>query len=189
MYIISGKYKKRRLANYKNTGIRPAMALVRKSIFDSIQSLVDDSNILDLCAGSGILGIEALSRGARSLTLVDSDKQAVDLIRKNLDLCNAEGTVILGRLPGVLKRLNPEREQFNVIFLDPPYGNAHMITDVLQMISNKKLLKDEGLISIETESRCAYKIPENMFVYREKLFGNTKVVFLKVGRHCNDENS
>jgi len=179
MHIISGKYKKRKLANYKNSGIRPAMALVRKSIFDSIQDLIEDANVLDLCAGSGILGIEALSRGARSLTLVDADKLAVGLIRKNLALCNAEGTVIFGRLPGVLKRLNPEREQFDVIFLDPPYGNASMITDVLQMISNKKLLKNEGLISIEAESRCDYKVPEDLFVFREKSYGNTKVTFLR----------
>lgn len=177
MYIISGKLKKRKLANCKTKTIRPAMAVVRKSIFDSLSDFVVDADVLDLCAGSGILGIEAISRGAKNLTLVDADRDSVGLINKNLELCKISARVIMGKLPGALKRL--KNEQFDLIFIDPPYGNSSFITIVLEIIELRNFLKPNGLISIETESRSNYKIPESFCIFKEKNYGNTKVIFLK----------
>lgn len=177
MYIIAGKFKKRKLANCKTKSIRPAMAIVRKSIFDSLSSFLIDADVLDLCAGSGILGIEALSRGAKSLTLVDADTSSIELINKNLELCKASARVIKARLPGALKRF--KNEQFDLIFIDPPYGNSNFITTVLEIINLKNFLRKDGLISIETEAKSDYKIPDGLYIFKEKSYGNTNVIFLK----------
>lgn len=177
MHIISGKLKGKKLAICRTNSIRPAMALTRKSIFDTLQDFIIDANILDLCAGSGVLGLEALSRGAKSLTVIDSDKESIHLIRKNLEICKLEAKIIHDKLPKALKRLKNER--FTLIFLDPPYGTSVFIEETLEKIFTGNLLKKEGLILIESELKSSYKIPEGLAIYKEKKFGNTKVTFIK----------
>lgn len=178
MHIISGKLKGRKLANCKIKSIRPAMALVRKSIFDTLQDFVKDTTVLDLCAGSGVLGIEALSRGARKLILVDSDRYAVKLINENLKLCNLQAKVILGELPHILKKTVLRNEKFDLIFLDPPYGESIFIEKVLEFITLNKMLTNNGLVSIESEAKSDFVIPKELKLYKEKKYGNTKVTFL-----------
>ena len=177
MHIIAGKLKGKKLATCKTDSIRPAMALVRKSIFDTLQNFITDTNVLDLCAGSGVLGIEALSRNAKELTLIDSDRESIRLIRKNLELCNVNAKVIHGALPKVLNKLKDEK--FDLIFLDPPYGKSLFIEETLEKLQANKVLAKEGLILIESELKSNYKLPEKLTVYKEKKFGNTKITFLK----------
>jgi 16S rRNA (guanine(966)-N(2))-methyltransferase RsmD len=177
MHIIGGKLKGKRLANCKTDSIRPAMALVRKSIFDTLQNFVENANVLDLCAGSGVLGIESLSRNAKKLTLIDSDRESIRLIRKNLELCNVNAKIIHGSLPKALNKLKDEK--FNLIFLDPPYGKSPFIEETLEKLSINEMLDKDGLILIESELKSNYKVPERLVIYKEKKFGNTKITFLK----------
>lgn len=181
MHIIAGKLKGKRLAHCKTDAIRPAMALVRKSIFDTLQNFIQDTNVLDLCAGSGVLGIEALSRNAKKLTLIDSDRESIRLIRKNLELCNVNAKLIHGSLPKALNKLKNER--FDLVFLDPPYGNSSFIEETLEKLHTNEMLKRGGLILIESELKSNYKIPKKLEIYKEKKFGNTKVTIL-----CNNIN-
>lgn len=181
MQIIGGKLKGKKLATCKTSAIRPAMALVRKSIFDTLRDFIIQANVLDLCAGSGVLGIEGLSRGAKDLTLVDSNKDAIKLIFKNLKLCNLKAKVIFGKLPGILNKISIRKDKFNLIFLDPPYGKSNFITEVLKVILLNNLISKDGLISIESELKSNFVIPENLKLYKEKRYGNTKVTIL-----CND---
>lgn len=178
MYIIGGKLKGRKLAKCKTSSIRPAMALVRKSIFDTFGDLIQGNNVLDLCAGSGVLGIEALSRGAKSLTLVDSDKNAINLIFKNLKLCGISAKVIRGRLPKVLNKKLLTNKKFNLIFLDPPYGESRFIEENLDAIILNNILETNGLISIESEAKSKFLIPKGLELYKEKKYGNTKITIL-----------
>lgn len=177
MQILSGKLKKRRLLGSKTNSIRPAMALVRKSIFDSLGDFTENANVLDLCAGTGILGIEAISRGAEKLTLVDSSRNAVKIISKNLNLCEINARLVNGELPGILNK-KFGKEKFNLIFLDPPYGQKSFIEDVLLVISRKDMLDENGLILIETELKCDFEPPKDIEIKKVKKFGNTKVTFL-----------
>ncbi len=177
MYILGGKLKRKKLATCKTDSIRPAMALVRKSIFDTLQNFVEDANVLDLCAGSGVLGIESLSRNARKLTLIDSDRESIKLIRKNLELCNITANLIHGQLPKALNKLKDEK--FNLIFLDPPYGKSSFIEETLKKLDAYKVLDKEGLILIESELKSDYKVPEGFALSKERKFGNTKITFLK----------
>ena len=176
MYIIGGKLKGKKLAACKTGSIRPAMALVRKSIFDTLQNFTQDANVLDLCAGSGVLGIESVSRGAKQLTLIDSDRESIRLIKKNLELCKLTAKVIHGHLPKSLNKLKDEK--FDLIFLDPPYGNSSFIEETLSKIYTNEILATEGLILIESELKSDYKLPEGMKVYKEKRFGNMKITFI-----------
>ena len=178
MYIIGGKLKGRKLASCKTDSIRPAMALVRKSLFDIFKDFVVDSNVLDLCAGSGILGIQAVSRGARELTLIDSSKDAIKLIYKNLELCNLKAKVIYGRLPKALNKINSNNGQFDIIFLDPPYGEKSSIENVLNAIVSEELITKDGVISIESEFKNNFSFPETLKLNKEKRFGNTKITIL-----------
>lgn len=175
MYIIGGKLKGRKLANGKIHNTRPAMAIVRKSIFDTLRDFVIDANVLDLCAGSGVLGIEALSRGSKNLTLIDSDINAIQLIKKNIELCKLNAKVIRGRLPKVLNKLN---EKYNLIFLDPPYGKSEFIESVIGSLTQKCLLTNNAVISIESELKSNFLIPLELKIYKEKKFGNTKITIL-----------
>ncbi len=176
MHIIGGKLKRKKLANCKCDSIRPAMALVRKSIFDTLQNFVENANVLDLCAGSGVLGIESLSRNAKKLTLIDSDRGSIRLIRKNLELCNVTAKLIHGQLPKALNKLKDEK--FDLIFLDPPYGKSPFIEETLEKLYIKGMLAKDGLILIESELKSNYKVPEGLVIYKEKKFGNTKVTML-----------
>ena len=179
MNILSGKFKGRKLANCKTGSIRQAMALVRKSIFDSLQDFVVGINVLDLCAGTGALGIEALSRGADKLTLIDADKDSIRLIFKNLDLCKVRATVILGSLPKVLNKPKVKSEKYDLIFLDPPYGQGQFIEEVLKVITLNDLLKRTGIVSIEHEAKCRFLIPEQLTSHKTKKYGNTMITFLR----------
>lgn len=178
MNIIGGKLKGKKLVNCKTNAIRPAMALVRKSLFEILRNKVEDANVLDLCAGTGIVGIEALSRGAQSLTLIDSSKYSVDLILKNLKLCNLSARVVSGFLPGCLRK-RIKKEKFDLIFLDPPYGQSDFIEDVLNEIIKTEILNIEGLIIIESELKSSFNLNEALEIVREKKYGNTKITILK----------
>jgi 16S rRNA (guanine966-N2)-methyltransferase len=178
MYITGGKLKGRKLASCKGKSIRPAMGLVRKSIFDTLNNFIEGTNVMDLCAGTGVLGIEAISRGAEKLTLIDSDKLSIKLIQKNLELCNMKANVIRGRLPDILNKLNNKNEEFNLIFIDPPYGQPELIKNVLELIVLNKLISNNGIISIETEAKNNFEIPPELKIKKEKRYGNTKVTFL-----------
>lgn len=177
MYIIGGKLKGKKLASCKSRSIRPAMALIRKSIFDTVQNFIQDANVLDLCAGSGILGIEALSRDAKRLTLIDSDRESIKLIKKNLELCNLNAKIVHGNIPKVLNKI--KEEKFDLIFLDPPYGSSLFIKETLNKIQDYEMLDKKGLILIESELKSNYKLPEKLTIYKEKNFGNTKITFLR----------
>lgn len=179
MNIIGGKLKGKRLASCRSKSIRPAMGLVRKSIFDTLRDFVIDANILDLFAGTGIVGIEAVSRGAKSLTLIDSNRFAVKLIKKNLDLCKISAKVICGELPEIINKLNPEKGKFNLVFIDPPYGQSNLIEEILEKLVSKKLLEPESLISIESEFKSNFILPKDLKLYKERLFGNTKITILR----------
>src|SRR3989338_1109130 len=179
MYILGGKLKGRRLTNCKTKNIRPAMSLVRKSIFDTLQDFVIDANVLDLCAGTGILGIEALSRGAKKLTVIDSDKTAINLITKNLMICKLNADVIMGSLPKILNKVISKNETYELIFLDPPYGQGGFIENMLDVISQSNILDKNSLILIEHEAKCEFLIPVNFKLHKQKKYGNTIISYIK----------
>ena len=178
MQIIGGKLKGRKLASCKHSSIRPAMALVKKSIFDTLQDFVVGANVLDLYAGSGSLGIEAISRGAEKLTLIDSDKNSIKLIKKNLEICKINAIVICKELPNALNKKAIRNQKFNLIFIDPPYRAGTSIEETLKILVLNDIPAKDSLIFIESEAKCDFMIPMRLKLYKEKRYGNTKMTIL-----------
>lgn len=156
MRIISGSARGKRLAGFSGTRIRPTPDRVREALFSILFSHLggfEGKTVLDLFAGTGALGLEALSRGARSAVMVDQGAQAARLITANAKACNLQEKVILMR-GDVLKKL-PElavKGPFDLIFLDPPYGLG-LVEAALRIIVDLGLLAKGGLVCAEAGVR------------------------------------
>jgi len=149
---VAGKFRGRKLFSPRGLDIRPTSDKVREALFSMLGTRVPGAHVLDLFAGSGALGLEALSRGAHRAVFVDQSPGAVELIKKNISLCRAEAQsqVILGSCENAVKRLQSAGDVFHVIFLDPPYGKGHGEKNLVLL---KRLLHGEGLAVVETHVR------------------------------------
>lgn len=138
MRIIGGAYKGRRLLSPSWPGLRPTSDRLRETLFNVLGDTVIDADVLDGCAGTGALGLEALSRGAAGVTFIDEDARAVALIEANLERCRAagRGTVMRGSLPGALDVA--AAATFNLVLLDPPYDyDDRSIGDILSAVGRR----------------------------------------------------
>ena len=146
MRVISGTARGRKLKTPAGSDIRPTGDIIKESIFNIIQFDIEGRRVLDIFAGTGQLGIEALSRGARSAVFVDSSSQAVKLICENLKHCDfSENSKVIRR--DALKFLqNPEK--FDLIFIDPPYAE-NSSDEILRKIMEFDKLNDNGIIIFE----------------------------------------
>lgn len=174
MRVITGSARGRRLGELKGMETRPTTDKVKESIFNCIQFEVQDARVLDLFAGTGQLGIEALSRGARSALFVDRRADAVKLVRENLALCRLEenAQVICG---DSLAALGTQSGRFDIIFLDPPYESG-LLEQAMEKIVSFDILAPHGIIV--AESAADKTLPE-LFPpysgYREYRYGKIKV--------------
>jgi len=149
MRIISGKYKGRHLVSFKADHIRPTMDRVKETLFNKWMSCVDGARVLDLFAGTGNLGLEALSRGAEHVTFVEKNSKSISIIRENVQLlkiAKEEASVIQKDVFAFLKTY--AGEPFDLILVDPPFTEkiAH---DVMQALAQSQCTKAETLIAIE----------------------------------------
>ncbi len=144
MRIIAGKYRGKVLAEFKGSDIRPTADRAKEALFNILQLKTPDSEFLDLYAGTGSIGIEALSRGAKCVKFVDNSKSSVDLIKKNLSSIKETAEVVFS---DALTYANTTSDKFDIIFLDPPY--AQDACDLLNAIAENKLLKDDGVLIYE----------------------------------------
>ena len=146
--IIGGTFRNRPLKAPKHALTRPTSAILRKSVFDICQSYIEDARFLDLFAGSGAMGLEALSRGASHATFVDQDKQALQCIYDNIQSLQVEGKteVIRGDVLPVLKRLHG---RFDLIYVDPPYALTAPVLDILRWVDQHDFLAPGGILFIE----------------------------------------
>lgn len=150
MRVISGKYKGKNLLGFDIDGTRPTMDRVKESMFASIQNYIDNSIVLDLFAGSGSLGIEALSMGSSKCIFVDHNKIVYDILSKNTK--DIEGArIIKSDYKEALIKLKEENIKFDIILLDPPYA-LNLINDCLDKIYEYNLLSDKGIIVCEYET-------------------------------------
>ena len=177
MRVISGGHKGRRLAGPKKAGVRPTSDRVKESIFNVLQTVVEGKRVLDLFAGAGTLGIEALSRGAESATFVDASRQSVTVLEKNLRDLDLESRSTILRLDG-LKALGKLKQKFHLIFADPPYLKGHL-QGVVDSVARSEALQKNGLLILEHHKKERFSFPrESLSVWKEKRFGDTVISFL-----------
>ncbi|MDX2033298.1 MAG: 16S rRNA (guanine(966)-N(2))-methyltransferase RsmD [Blastocatellia bacterium] len=150
MRIIAGRYKGRRLKTLDGMQVRPTSDRLRETLFNILQSRIEGAAFLDLCAGSGAVGIEALSRGASHVSFIESVRKVADLIRENLRHCgiDEDAAVINRDALQALRRLSTEGRKFDIIYFDPPY-ESELYAPALRQIAKGGLLNEDGLVIVE----------------------------------------
>ena len=157
--ILGGTLRGRPLLSPKSPLIRPTTAIVRKSVFDICKEIIENAEFLDLFAGSGAMGIEALSRGAKQVTFVDSNPQAIRCVQDNLKLFKLEdqATILRGDAFEILKRLEKRQKTFDIIYIDPPYGQTAYPAELLLLLDTLSLAKRATIFIEEAVSKHAFK--------------------------------
>ena len=173
MRVISGKYKGKNLIGFDIDGTRPTMDRVKESLMAMIQNKIKNACCLDLFAGSGSLGIEALSNGAKSCYFIDKNIELIKIIKENTKKMDDEIYILND---DYMDFLNNTNKKFDIIFLDPPY-KLNLINNCLLKIHEKSLLNKGGIIVCEYENEI---INKNLFeVYKEKTYGQKKILIFK----------
>ncbi len=154
MRVIAGKYRRITLNTVKGLDTRPTTDRIKETLFNIINDEVYGCSFLDLFAGSGQIGIEALSRHASSVTFIDNNRACVDCIKDNLLKCHIDegATVINGNALATLKRLD---EDYDIVFMDPPYGKD-IERDVLEFLSEESIVTDGGLVIVEADLKSEF---------------------------------
>jgi len=180
MRIISGTSKGRKLARPKSMAVRPTSDRVKESIFNILGAEVEGRDVLDLFAGTGSLGIEALSRGAKRALFVEKGRQAVRLIQRNVGECGfSERSEILPReVHRALGILMQRGESFDLILMDPPYERG-LIEKTLRKLNASSIYPEDALLVIQHDRR--EPLPNNLggwVLSRQRKIGDTLVSFL-----------
>ena len=174
MRVISGKYKGKNIMGFNVMGTRPTMDRVKESMFGMIQNNIKNSVCLDLFAGSGSLGIEALSNGAKECYFVEKNDEIYNILKDNLNgisnsfLIKKDYKAALNSFVGNIK--------FDLIFLDPPY-KLNLISNILKFICDSNLLSDHGLVICEYENEDL--VFEGLELIKSRRYGSKKVNIYK----------
>ena len=174
MRIISGSARGRKLREPQGTDTRPTTDKVKESLFNIIQFELEGRRVLDLYAGTGQLGLEALSRGAEHCTFVDQRREAAALVRENVKLCGFTDMARVAQEES-LSFLAACREKFDVVFLDPPYKSG-LLEKSLKLLTQFDILREHGIIVCE--SGAEWELPPLKSPYeagREYRYGQIKL--------------
>jgi 16S rRNA (guanine966-N2)-methyltransferase len=166
--VIAGEFKGRRLNTARGTGTRPTADRVREALFSMLDD-VSGARVLDLYAGSGALGIEALSRGADSAVFVERDQQALAALRRNLDAVGVEADVWR---QDVVRFLTRSEGTFDLVFCDPPYDDAPAVAAALTE-ALPAILGENARIVTESDKRNPLLLPLPLLV--ERAYGDTRI--------------
>ncbi len=182
MRVIAGEAKGRQLKVPKRKGVRPTSDYLRESLFGILGSSVRGVRFLDLYAGSGAVGIEALSRGGAEVVFLEQDPACLRVLRENVERTGlGQSRLLAGDVLRVLPRLARRRERFDIIFLDPPYGIG-LARRTLDIVASGDLLRPDGVLIVEHFAK--EPLPErigNLHRIRERAHGQTVLSFYARG--------
>jgi 16S rRNA (guanine966-N2)-methyltransferase len=190
--ITGGRLRGRRLAALKGREIRPTSDRVREALFSMVGQDLSGISVMDLFAGTGALGIEALSRGAQSAVFVDKSSRAVGLIRRNVTICGLEEasrTVRWDLTKGLPAQSTPPEGPFRLVFMDPPYGLG-LTGPVLDSLGSSGILAPGALVIAETGSGDPLHVPEKFFsLLQSRTYGDTGIHLLNLKRSRQSETA
>ncbi len=176
MRIVGGKYKSRVLSGFDGDKIRPTSDKARESLFNILQNRIYGSEFLDLFCGTGAMGIEALSRGAKSVTFNDADRNSLNLLRKNLKKLGVDEEYEIKNYDALIL-LEHAIKKYDIIFIDPPYKTDLGERAVALSIN---ALKDDGVVILESETPFTGKV-DGLAVVDERKYGRARLTFFKKG--------
>lgn len=173
MRVISGIYRGKPLASPKSDNIRPTGDKVKQALFTKLQFFVKDAVVLDLFCGSGALGIEAISQGAKKVYFVDKDRRSIALTKKNLESIKEEYKVMNCDYSVALSKIE---EKLDLILIDPPYASG-VYDRVLALIQEKDLLGDNGIVVCEHPNELS--INSSLEIFDKKRYGTVTLTYLR----------
>lgn len=180
MRVIAGKARGTKLAAPDGLETRPTADRIKESLFNMITSDLYDCRFLDLFSGSGGIGIEALSRGAKEAVFVDLSKEALKCIKENIEKTKFrdKSAVLKTSVEAAFNQFKQHHRKFDIIFMDPPY-NKDIIDDTIKLIEKYELLASNGVIIVERDSAYKMVAYEGFAIWKEKNYGKTTISFLK----------
>ena len=176
MIVSSGKFKGRKLVDNHYAHIRPTADIVKQAIFNKLSEEVQDAKVLDLFCGTGALGIEALSRGAKEVVFADKDERSLAQTKNNLKSLSISAKTLKGDFKDTIKRL--EGEKFDIILLDPPYMSG-VYEEALSLIKKYDILTEEGIVVCEHE-KTVQILAEGYSQIDQKRYGIKMVTYFSI---------
>jgi len=180
MRLAGGDRARTTIAAPKGRKTRPTGAKVREAMFAILAQRVEGARVLDLFAGSGALGLEAMSRGAASVVFVESDAGAVMTLRRNAVKVIPDGDAWRIMPMHAMRALRTLRGSFDIVLVDPPYERGAL--DELRLMMQRTLLKDEGIAVIEHASATKPALPDSLEVVKQAKYGDTALTFVVARR-------
>jgi len=177
MRVVAGKYRGKNLASPKDDRVRPTTTRIKETLFNVLQGYSQDAVVLDLFAGSGALGIECISRGAKEVVFVDNNKDSIELVRKNLQGIDGNFKVVNSDFSGVLRNAYVTGKKFDMIFVDPPYASG-LGELALGLIFDLDLLADGGVVVFEHGAEKTYEVSNKRYKQRTKKMGTVVAEFI-----------
>ncbi|MEP1471286.1 MAG: 16S rRNA (guanine(966)-N(2))-methyltransferase RsmD [Halieaceae bacterium] len=178
--IIGGQWRGRKLSFHATPGLRPTTDRIRETVFNWLAPFLQDARCADLFAGSGALGLEALSRGAAYCDFVDTSASAVSNITEHLAMLSAQDRGLCTRAQAS-DFLGKARPPYDIIFVDPPFDDG-LAGETLALLTKYQALPADGLVYLETSSRdTAPEIPPDWTVFRQKSSGGVNYQLLLAG--------
>ena len=176
MKVIAGIYKGRNIDTIKDTATRPMMGIAREGIFNTLQFSFENADVLDLFAGSGSMGIEALSRGAKYVTFIDNSHDCIKQINKNLQEYKNDYSVL--KLD-VSNYINEVASKYDIVFYDPPfeYVTEDINADISEIGNN--LNKNAFIVIHRHSNSSSIVLPNDVELYKEKYYGQSKILILR----------
>ena len=181
MRIVAGTYSSRRIEAPRGNNTRPTLDKVREAVFSSLGGFFAGGSFLDLYAGSGANGLEALSRGMDEAVFVDSSRDAVQVIKKNIQSlgCKEQCRVLPMKDMKALLLLKEEGRQFDIVYLDPPYARETNKA-VLAYLSEHHMVKKNGYVVIESAKEDTFDADHGYIKYvKDKVYGITRITYCR----------
>jgi len=176
--IVAGKWRSRLLDVADVPGLRPTSERIRETLFNWLSPEIHGKHCLDLFAGTGALGLEALSRGARSVVFVERSTRAVQKLRDNIDTLEAEGAAVL-QLDASDYLMRESSDHFDIVFLDPPFAED-MLSELCRLLDEQDTLAERGLVYLEqARTKPEVSLPGSWQVLKNKTAGNVRYILAR----------
>ena len=176
--IVAGKWRSRLLPVAEEPGLRPTSARIRETLFNWLASTIEGSRCLDLFAGTGALGFEALSRGAREVVFVENTARAAAALKESVKVLEATGALI--HQVDAIRYLKREPEPFDIVFLDPPFADD-LLEDLCRLLSEGNWLADGARVYLEQDrERPLPALPDGWTIINDKTAGQVRYALVTV---------
>jgi 16S rRNA (guanine(966)-N(2))-methyltransferase RsmD len=179
--VIGGIYGGRRLRTAGGQAVRPTSDRLRETLFNILSADIKGGRFLDICAGSGAVAIEALSRGASHVTMIESSRRACSVIEANLkSLDISENATLINRdAVSALKRIASQDRKFDIVFFDPPY-DSDLYQEVITILGREEVLEQGGILVVEHRAKTPPRTEvEGLRLYRQLKQGESALAFYK----------